>query len=93
MPKPGCIECRIEMRVEEIGVIVLELYENNITVYKVWNADLLKCPICMREITYGYGDNPVEVLSPEEETIRSVMRRYKQKEGRNKTIIQLRGSI
>lgn len=57
MPKPVCIHCQVEFEVEKCGILVLEMA--SFGVYKVWAADVLKCPGCATEIIYGYGQNPL----------------------------------
>ena len=57
MPRPVCVLCEIEMKVEKNGALAAEMFQGN-KIYKIWRADLWKCPICGAEITCGYGNKP-----------------------------------
>ncbi len=52
--KPCCAECGKEYKTEQTGVGVLE-HKDDGTMYRISAADLLKCPGCGHEITWGYG--------------------------------------
>ena len=58
MPHPICVECQIEYRPEKNGVIAEEM-ATGIGSYKIWSADLWKCPVCGHLIISGYGRNAV----------------------------------
>ncbi len=53
MPKIVCVKCEVEYRPEKNGVTVEEMA--NFGSYKLWNADLLKCPKCGNEIVGGFA--------------------------------------
>ncbi len=55
MPKPICVKCEVEFNFEEAGVVIAEMFEQNKEIYKLWSADLFKCPICGVEIVSGFG--------------------------------------
>ena len=57
MNKPICVKCGVAFKEERTGVYVKELY--GLDIYKVWAADLLKCPKCGIEILGSWGDNPL----------------------------------
>jgi hypothetical protein len=57
MPKLICINCQCELKPETNGVIVVEMA--SFGPYKVWSADLLKCPGCGVEIVSGFADQPI----------------------------------
>lgn len=65
--KPCCTKCGKEYKVEQNGVGVLE-YKDDRSVYRISAADLLQCPGCGHQITWGYGNavhysaNPEQVL-------------------------------
>ena len=52
-----CPKCQCDMHVDTIGVLVVE--RASFGPYKVWYADLLKCPGCNVEVVSGFGDNPL----------------------------------
>ena len=52
-----CVPCEIEMRVHEVGVAVLEMA--SFGPYKLWMADMMKCPHCGHEAITRYADRPV----------------------------------
>jgi len=56
MPRPVCVKCEVELRPEENGVVVAEMFQQNKEVAKLWYADLFKCPICGIEVIYGFGN-------------------------------------
>lgn len=55
MPKSVCVKCEVELRPEKNGVIVAELMQHNTKIYKLWSADLWKCPKCGIEVVLGFG--------------------------------------
>lgn len=55
--KEICVKCQTEMRVEIIGVLVIEMAEFG--PYKVWGADLMKCPGCGCEVVTRFSDKPI----------------------------------
>lgn len=58
MPRPICVECEIEYRPEKNGVIAEEM-ATGIGSYKIWHADLWKCPVCGHLLISGYGQNAI----------------------------------
>lgn len=59
MPKMVCIKCELQLKPETNGVVVSELFMDDTQVYKVWEADLWKCPGCGMEVIAGFADNPI----------------------------------
>jgi len=57
--RPICVKCEVELRMEQAGIYVAEMFRENKEVYKLWRADLWKCPICKTEIVHGFGNNPI----------------------------------
>lgn len=55
MPKSVCAKCEVELRPETNGVIVAEMMNNNTKIYKLWGADLWKCPGCGIEVVLGFA--------------------------------------
>lgn len=60
MPNPICVKCQVEFKVEENGVNVVEMFQKNKEIYKIWAADKWKCPLCNIEIVYGFSAVPQE---------------------------------
>ena len=58
MPKSVCVKCEVELKPEYTGVIVAEMMHNNTEIYKLWEADLWKCPECGLEVVLGFGSMP-----------------------------------
>ena len=58
MPKMVCVKCEVALRPKKNGVYVQEMYMENKKTYKIWCADLWKCPICRAEIVSGFGSEP-----------------------------------
>ena len=56
-----CVPCGIEMRIETVGVAVLEMatFSGRVGPYKLWMADLMKCPRCGHETVTRYADRPI----------------------------------
>lgn len=66
MPKMICTTCEVELRVEKNGVYVKELFKQG-GVYKIWLADLWKCPRCHFMVVAGFGNHPIaEHFNPEQ---------------------------
>lgn len=60
MPYPHdvvCTACRTHLRIETQRVLVIEMA--SFGPYKVWNADLYKCPGCGAEMVTGFGQCPI----------------------------------
>ena len=55
--KEVCYDCGKEMKTFKTGVKILEEKEDG-TPYKVWNADIKKCPECGHKVFCGFGDRP-----------------------------------
>lgn len=58
MPKSVCVKCEVELKPEINGVVVVEMFQQNKEIYKLWEADLWKCPICGVEVVLGFGNQP-----------------------------------
>jgi predicted RNA-binding Zn-ribbon protein involved in translation (DUF1610 family) len=58
MPKLVCVKCEVELKPEKNGVHVHELFQKNTAIYKVWEADLWKCPGCGFLIVAGFANVP-----------------------------------
>lgn len=71
MQKPICVKCACYFHPKENGIWYMEMKplqseapRGNIdpgqwAYYKLWRADLWKCPICQHELIYGSGHEPV----------------------------------
>ena len=55
--RPVCVKCQTEMRPETNGIGLLDMA--TFGPYKVWDADLYKCPSCGQEIVTGFGEGAV----------------------------------
>ena len=53
--KPICANCEIEYRPEKNGIRVCE--HASFGPYKIWQADLWKCPKCEHLLISGFGFN------------------------------------
>lgn len=54
--RPVCVKCEVEFRMKEAGIYVVETYEQNKSIYKIWCADVWECPICKAEIVSGFAN-------------------------------------
>lgn len=54
-----CVKCQVEFKPEKNGVYVVEMMMKNTKVYKLWRADLLKCPVCGFLIVAGFAQYPM----------------------------------
>jgi hypothetical protein len=57
MPKMVCVSCEVELKPKENGVLVIE--EASFGPYKIWYADVWKCPKCQTETVAGFGHDPL----------------------------------
>jgi len=57
--KVVCEKCEIEFRPEKNGVHVHELMCQDTEIYKIWDADLWKCPGCGMLVVAGFGQKPL----------------------------------
>lgn len=53
-----CVSCNIQYRPEKNGVYITEFFTDG-KPYKVWMADLWKCPKCGHLLITGFGNNPI----------------------------------
>jgi len=51
-----CVKCGKSMRPKENGIRAVEMADFG--PYKIWMADLWKCPSCGIEIISGFGNKP-----------------------------------
>jgi len=58
MPKSVCSHCECELKPKKNGVIVVEMFHNNEKIYKLWSADLWKCPLCGIQVALGFPEKP-----------------------------------
>jgi len=58
MLKEVCFDCQRQMQVDQVSITLLEL-DGNGDAYKLWHADVLKCPDCRREIVARFADRPI----------------------------------
>ena len=56
--KPVCVKCNKTLQCESINGRLVELFQNNEMIYKIWHCDIYKCPKCGMQICYGFGDRP-----------------------------------
>ena len=57
MPMPICARCEVEYRPEKNGIWLC--VHADFGPYKIWSADLLKCPRCGHLLISGYGRSAV----------------------------------
>ena len=57
MPRVSCVACQCELRRHATGIFFVEM--TNFGPYKLWHADLWKCPGCGYEAVHGFGDRPL----------------------------------
>ena len=77
MSKIICVKCECEFRPEQNRVGVIETA--SFGPYKLWRADLWKCPSCGIEVVSGFGRKPVaehfeESFGTELENLKSTTR-------------------
>ena len=66
-----CIKCNVKMQVAKQGVCVTELFMKDSQIYRIWQADLLRCFGCGIEIITRFADKPL-ALSHEKDKIREL---------------------
>lgn len=54
-----CTKCDREFQIETTGVLVQEYFQKNKEIYRVWSADLMKCPKCERTVVSRFADKPI----------------------------------
>lgn len=50
--KFSCTHCKVDMKVQMIGVLLIETYTPSQLPYKMYQADVLECPICGHEFVF-----------------------------------------
>ena len=59
MPAPTCVQCELGLERIKSGVFLVEHFDIPPRPYKVWHADLWRCPQCMTQIVSGYAQDPL----------------------------------
>ena len=59
MPAPTCVHCERGYERIRSGVYLVEHFNDPPQPYKVWSADLWKCPQCQQQTVMGYGMDPL----------------------------------
>jgi hypothetical protein len=59
--KFGCVKCSKWSRCRKTGVEVIETYDDGVTPYKVWQADIHECPGCGFQVVLGFGFQALSV--------------------------------
>jgi len=54
-----CQDCGREFKCDTAGVLVKELFQKDKEVYRIWLADLLRCPGCGITVISRFADNPI----------------------------------
>ena len=54
-----CTDCGRDFQVDKTGVLIKELFMGDKQVYRIWAADLLKCPGCNIIIIARFADKPI----------------------------------
>lgn len=76
-----CSNCQIGLRVQENGVMVLEMYQENKEIYRIWFADVWGCPECDFSILVNPSTLPAAEHHQKEkmETYKKMVDEYVQK--------------
>jgi hypothetical protein len=53
-----CVKCEQEMMPLKNEVVVEEHADDG-GHYRIWMADLWRCPVCLHECIVGFGNNPL----------------------------------
>jgi len=59
MRRPICAKCRIEFRVLENGIMVIDMAWQPPKPCRLIHADLFECPICKKQIVSGFALKPL----------------------------------
>src|SRR3989304_1870267 len=59
MLKVICSACQVAMKVQDVGVCVVEMFLDPPQPYMVWSTDTMRCPICKHEVATGFGNKPL----------------------------------
>ena len=55
--RPVCVKCNTEFRPERNGIGLLDMADFG--PYRIWEADLYKCPKCGTEIVVSFGHQAI----------------------------------
>lgn len=53
-----CVKCQARYELIKAGVTVIETSGNPPQAFRIWNADLLGCPICGNQMITRFGNEP-----------------------------------
>jgi len=59
MPRLICVQCQHTLKPEKNGIIVVEMFQQNTAIYKLWEADVWRCPKCKNEVVAGFAKYPL----------------------------------
>jgi len=59
MDKLVCVKCEKELKPYKSGAYLVEMFQSNSEIYKIWQCDIWQCPVCKVKIVSGYGGNPI----------------------------------
>ena len=54
-----CTDCGRDFKIDKAGVLVKELFQGDKEVYRIWAADLLRCPGCNIMVISRFADRPI----------------------------------
>ena len=57
MAKLICVNCEVELKPDVNGALIIE--HASFGPYKLWYADVWKCPKCNHQTVSGFGHNPL----------------------------------
>lgn len=79
--KPVCVKCEKTLKPYHNGAHLVELYNDNQLVYKIWKCDIYQCPVCGMKIVYGFGDKPILTNVNGEKICRDYLEKVTKEEG------------
>jgi hypothetical protein len=54
-----CVKCETEFKPHKNGAYLIEMFQSDRDIYKIWQCDIWKCPICGVEVVAGLGQEPI----------------------------------
>ena len=54
-----CVKCETEFVPDTNGAFLIEMFQKNKEIYKIWHGDIWKCPTCGAKVVAGLGQEPI----------------------------------
>lgn len=85
MPRMICVECEVDMVVDEIGILLEDMAYDPPMVMATMSADVRICPVCGTKVVYGMGaaNHDREKFEEQRKNAKTIVRSFENTKMRN----------